>query len=60
MKYRGELGNSLRRPCLKMASNRDGVKLWKELLQASFDLADDPSMPMRGVTVYAPATLKAL
>ena len=41
-----------------MASNRDGVKLWNWLLHA-FDV-DAPSMPIRGVTVYAPATLKAL
>lgn len=58
MKYRGELGNSLRRPCLKMASNREGVKLWNWLLQP-FE-PDVPSIPMKGVTVYAPATLKAL
>ena len=58
MKYRGELGNSLRSPCLKIDSNRDGVKLWNWLLHA-FDV-DAPSIPIRGVTVYAPATLKAL
>ena len=56
MKYSGELGKSLRSPCLKMASNRDGVKLSKELLQPF----DDPSIPISGVTVYAPATDKAL
>jgi hypothetical protein len=57
MKYRGEFGNSVRSPCLKMASNRDGVRLWNWLLHLSFDVV---SIPIKGVTVYAPATLKAL
>ena len=57
MKYSGELGNSLRSPCLKIASNRDGVRVWNELLHLSFEVE---STPMKGVTVYAPATLRAL